>query len=619
MYRFKKYLVFGVTSVVITGCAYMQTESEKATYHESSFNDLNRAPASLTPPTPSSDEKSTLDPFYLRTQADYYFSIGETYSLSGDHTKAVEAFKSTLIYDQNSPTVRMRLSAEYLKLGMVSESLAQAEEAVSMDPKNVDARLLLGGLQSSLKFYSKALEQYQTVLKLEPKNTEAPLYIGAVYSEQQQYDKAVKYFESLLKNPEYTTPYLAHYYVGRVRAEQVGKKYDVAAEEAYKRSLKAKPEFVDAVLALGNLYGKRKDKNSMISLYKNFQKENGPNNRISEILAQSYIEQESYDLAFEQLEYMESSGEDVLNVKMKLALVLIEQRQYDKATAKLEDILREVPDSDKVRFYLAATYEESGKFEKAVVNYRKIPATSQFFSDAIVHTSYILKNKGDFETALTVLESALKEKSEAPQLYAMYASLLDEKGDYKKALDVLSNALKKFSDNTQLRFYYGTINDRVGNKETVVNEMKKVLEIDPNHVQGMNYLAFTWAEQGINLPEAEKLARKALSLEPQDGYILDTLGWILYKQGKFIESVKMLEAAVKYQAAVSIIAEHLGDAYYKQSLIDKAKKMYKRAADLETDLQKQKEIHDKITAIEKQETGVRMPASVPTSSKSAGK
>ncbi len=610
MYPFTRSALFSALVLTLSACASFQSESDKAVYHDSAFNDLNRAPASLTPPTPSSDPSSSLDPVYLRTQADYYFSLGETYSLNSDHKKSIESFKMTLSYDPNSPTVNMRLAAEYLKVGMFSEAVSQAEEAVKKDANNVDAHLLLGGLYSSLKFYPKALEQYQDVLKLSPKNTDAPLYIGAVYSEQKQYDKAVKYFESLLKNSEYSSPYLAHYYIGRVRSEQSEKKYQQAAEDAYKASVKEKPDFAESVLALGALYTKRDKEKAAVALYKNFQKDYGPNNKIAEVLAQAYIEQESYDLAYEQLEYIEASSDEALNVKMKMALILIEQKKYEKATAKLEEILKDVPESDKIRFYLAAVYEESNQFEKAYEQYRKILPPSQFYAEATVHSAYILKNKKQTNEAIVLMEAAIKERNDLPQLYAMYASLLDDKGDYKKAVDVLGGAVEKFADNAQLRFYFGTMNDRLGHKDIVVSEMQKVLEIDPNHVQGMNYLAFTWAEQGVHLSDAEKLARRAMTLEPQDGYVLDTLGWILYKQGKLGESVKMLEAAFKYQSTVSIIAEHLGDAYYKQSLVEKAKKMYKRAVDLETDNQKVHEIKEKITAIENQElSGGRMPAS----------
>lgn len=599
--------------IILSACASLQNDANKAAYFDSAYNDHNRAPASITPPSQAGDASAAVDPMSMRTQADYNFSLGEAYSLDGDHKQAVEAFKTTLIYDQNSPAVNMRLAAEYLKLGMMSEALTQAEEAVQKDAKNVDALLLLGGLYSSMKLYPKALEQYHAVLKLEPKNMDAPLYIGAVYSEQKQYDKAVHYFESLAKNPDYATPHLIYYYIGRVRADQPEKKYQLVAEQSFKRSLKEKPDFVDGVLALGNFYTKKGEKKAAIQLYSQFEKDNGPQGRIAEILAQAYIEDENYDAAYEQLEYLENSGDDALNIKMKMALILIEQKKYPKAISKLEDILKDAPDSDKVRFYLAAVYEESKQDEKAITQFKKIPALSQYFGEATVHAAYLMKSAGRLNEAVSLMEGAIKERNDQPQMYAMYSSLLDDKGDYKKAVEFLSGAVEKFPTSAQLRFYYGTMNDRLGHKDVVVSEMKKVLEIDPNHVQGMNYLAFTWAEEGKYLDEAEKLARRALHLEPQDGYILDTLGWILLKQGKVTESIKTLETAFKYQSSVSIIAEHLGDAYYRQALVEKAKRMYKRAADLETDSKKVEEIRAKLTSIEKQETDApRMPASIKT-------
>ncbi|MGE5085354.1 MAG: tetratricopeptide repeat protein [Bacillota bacterium] len=611
MFPYTRTVIIAPLLISLTGCAtFKSNDSGTAPYYESSFNDHNRAPASLTPqPISTKDGQATLDPLYMRTQADYYFSMGEAYALEGNSNKAIEAFKMTLIYDSNSPAVNMRLAAEYLKQGMISESLAQAEDAVSKDPKNIDAHLLLGGLYSSMKLYPKAMDQYQTVIKLQPNNTEAPLYIGALYSEQKQSDKAVKYFEALLKNPEYSTPYLAHYYIGRVRMEQPEAKYQKAAEESFKKAMKLKPDFADSVLSLGALYTKQKNEAKALALYRTYQKENTPSPKIADVLAQTYIEQGKYELAYEQLEVLEQSSEEPLNIKMKMALILIEQKRYQVAVDKLEQILKDAPESDKIRFYLAAVYEETRQNEKAVREFKKIPSTSTYYGESVVHAAYLLKGLGRLDEALDVVSKSLAVRNDQPQVYAMYASLLDEKSDYKGAAKILSQGLEKFPENAQLRFYYGTINDRMGKKDVVISEMKKVLELDPNHVQGMNYLAFTWAEMGQNLPDAEKLARRAMELEPKDGYVLDTLGWILYKQSKFAESVKFLEAAHKYQGTVSVIAEHLGDAYYKQSMVEKAKKMYLKAADLETDKNKVQEIRAKITAIEKQELSPRLPAS----------
>lgn len=614
MFPYTRAAIFLPLITTLTACAtFTSSESDKAQYYEASFDDKNRAPASFAPAVVGQDGNATLDPLYMRTQADYYFAMGEAYSLEGNAAKAVESFKMTLVYDQESPMVNMRLAAEYLKQGLISESLGQAEEAVKKDPKNVDARLLLGGLYSSMKLYPKALNEYNAVMKLQPTNTEAPLYIGALYSEQKKSDTAVKYFESLAKNPDYTTPYLAHYYIGRVRMEQPESKYQKAAEESFKKTLKLKPDFADAAISLGMLYSKQKKDEKAEALYREFQKENTPNSRIAEILAQTYIERGEYEKAYQQLEVVETDSDEPLNVRMKMALILIEQKRYDLAAQKLEEILKDAPDSDKIRFYLAAVYEETRQNEKAIKEYRKIPVTSTYYGEAVVHAAYLLKGVNKLDEALEVAAKGLKDRQDQPQVFAMYASLLDEKSDYKAAAKILEQGIEKFPENAQLRFYYGTINDRLGNKEAVITEMKKVLEIDPNHVQGLNYLAFTWAEMNVHLGEAEKLARRALELEPKDGYVLDTLGWILYKQDKFTESIKFLEAAHKYQATVSIIAEHLGDAYYKQAMVEKAKKMYHKAADLETDKKKVEEIRNKIFAIEKQELpSPRLPASAET-------
>ncbi|WP_413289673.1 tetratricopeptide repeat protein [Bdellovibrio sp. HCB337] len=601
-----------IALLTLSACASFQ-DSEKAPYYDAAFNDKNRAPAAFSPQLATGGDGATtvLDPLYLRTQADYYFAMGEAYSLDGNHGKAIDAFKMTLLYDQESAMVNIRLATEYFKTAQFTESLTQAEEAIHKDSKNIEARLLLGGLYLSLKLFPKAITQYEYVLKVQPNNVEAPVYLGAAYTEIKQYEKAVKFFDSLIKNEDYASPHLAYYYIGRVRSEQKGDAFQKAALKAYQKAIDLKPDFLDAYTALASYYTQKGQEDKAFALYKKYQKEQGPSPKVAEILAQMYVESEQYDLAYEQYQILENTSDDTLNIKLKMALILIERKDFAQAAAKLEDILGDAPESDKIRFYLGAVFEETKDYDKAIAHFKKIPSSSQFFGEAMVHTAYMMKNKGRLSEAVEVIEGALKERKDQSQLYAMYASLMDERGDYNKAITMLTDAVEKFPENAQLRFYYGTLFDRTGKKDRVIVEMKKVLELDPKHVQAMNYLAFTWAENNTNLGEAEKMARNALSIDPKDGYIMDTLGWILYKQGRFNEAVKVLEAAFKHQSSVSIIAEHLGDAYYKHQMVEKAKKMYIKAADLETDSKKVETIKAKITAIEKQQIPVdmRMPAS----------
>jgi Tfp pilus assembly protein PilF len=601
-----------LSALTLMACATHQ-DRDTAPYFDAAYNDHNRAPASMAPPAQAADLSSNLSPASVQAQADYHFAAGEAYSFDGLHSKAIESFKTVLIYDPESVQVRLRLAAEYVKMGSMAEALRQAEEAQQKDPNRVETHLLLGGLHSSLKNYPKAISEYDRALKLDPKNQDALMYLGAVYAERKEFDRAVRYFETLASDDDYTTPHTAYYYIGRIREDQGTKPAMKAAEAAYKKALEMKSDYVEAAIALCGFYMKAQKTSQAIEVMKKFQRDHGPNLRVADVLSSLYLQEEKYDSAMEQLEILEADPEESLNVKVKIALIYIDQKKYSAAAVKLNEVLKVAPDSDKIRFYLAAVYEEMGQGLKAAEHFRKVPASSQYYQDSIVHAAYLLRENKKTSDAISLVKEALKERKDIPQFYAVYASLMDDQGDVDNALALLNEGVAKFPDYVQLRFFLGTLHDRKGNKEKSIEQMEKVIEMDPNHVQGLNYLAFTYADMGVKLEEAEQLVKRALEMEPKDGYILDTYGWVLFKQNKLSESVRVLESAHQNQPNESIISEHLGDAYYRSQLLDKARRMYEKAAESSADSDKVKEIRSKITAIEKQEVvgfGQRQPASL---------
>jgi tetratricopeptide (TPR) repeat protein len=605
---FKSKLLIVWIGLFGVGCATTEYRSaSESTYYDAAFNDRNRAPASMQPPS-SVDH---IDEVHFKTQADFHFSVAEALSYEGKHQRAIEELKKVLIYDPSSYIVPMKIAGEYIKLGMLSEAIEHAEASVERNTKFADSRVLLGGLYSTLRLFEKARIEYEVARKIEPDHTEVPIYLGAVYSELKLYDKAVVSFESLLKNDEFKQQHLAHYYSGRVRFEQGGKKFLKAAKEAFERSLKIKPDHIDSALSLAATFVRLGNQDLAKKTLQTFQTEQGPSTRVAEQLVEFFIEEAQYELAYEQLTLLEKSNpEDALNVKVRMALISIEQKKFDQAITKLKEVLSLVPESDKIRFYLAAVYEELGKGDQAVEEYLKIPAMSQFYPDSVAHATYLLKQKKDLQSALKVAESAYESRKDYPQFVAIYSSLLDETGQSSLAVKILSTAVEKHPENVQLRFFLGAIEDRIGNRKDSLASMRRVVELDPNHVQGLNYLAFTLAEMGEELEAAEIFVKRALSIEPHDGFILDTLGWVKFKQGEYAEAIKILEKAFHIQPKESIIAEHLGDVYFKQQLVEQAKVMYKKAYDLEENEQKLKEIKNKISVIENQIFN-RVPASSP--------
>ncbi len=110
----------------------------------------------------------------------------------------------------------------------------------------------------------------------------------------------------------------------------------------------------------------------------------------------------------------------------------------------------------------------------------------------------------------------------------------------------------------------------------------------------MNYLGYSWADQGKNLDKALEMLKKAVMLRPEDGYILDSYGWALYRTGKLDEGVTWLERAVEQVPDDMVVNDHLGDAYWKANRNLEAKFQWKRASDLADDPSAKAKIDRKI-------------------------
>jgi tetratricopeptide (TPR) repeat protein len=597
------FLVFAL-GILISACSSFDrsadgmrdssTETNQRNINGVFGNEADRAPAAFNPPSGTSADPN-IDGTYLRTQADYHFTLGETYALAGDTDRAIEEFNLVLVYDPKAHVVHMKLAAEYIKKGKISNALENAKKSVELNPEAIEARILFGGLLAAIKLYDKAIEQYEAVLKADPKNVETSLYLGALYAEKGELKKALKVFDDLGKSsPE--SKHLAEYYVGRLYQQEQNS--DLAIKH-YQKSLAVAPDFEDALMALAEAYGAKDQSAAAIKLLETFQGKYGPSEKVAQELSQYYIKTEQYDKALKQFEVVLAHDPSNMNVRIRMAWIQILQKNYEPAEKNLLAVLEQAPDSDRVRLYLGSVYEETGKNQKAVEQFLAIPVHSSYYSEARIHAAYLNRLEGNHKKAAEIIKEGIRFRPEVSQMYAMYASILDELRQYKEAINMLDGAIKKFPQDEQLNFILGSLYDKVGDKTKTVEKMKFVIELNSDHVQALNYLAFTYAEMGVELEYAKDLAYKALRLKPEDGYIQDTLGWIYFKRGEYNEAIKVLEVAFQLKPDESVIADHLGDAYYQANMVDRAIKMYRKAVSFEKDRDTLRKIQAKIDAIEK--------------------
>ena len=586
-------IILALFVVVSWGCA-----TQKYQFYDSASNDHNVAPKSLNIPKHFVQDGSVVDTAHNQAEADYLFLKSDLQTQAGLSTESIDSLKAALIYDPNSATLMQRLAVEYYKKNQLQQSMEYAERAMAIAPESREINLLIGGLYTTTKMYEKAEKIYLTLLKKDKDDDEAMLYLGAVYSEMKNYIKSMQSFRFLAKKTDYASRHMAHYYLARVMLEQNQKTAVEQAQKELTASLKIKPDFYESISLLGQLIQKKSGLVLAYKFYEAHQKKYGPIAKLAEILSQYYIEKNQYDKAYEQLEIIDASADDLVQVKLKMALILIDKKMFEPAEVKLKEILAFAPESDKVRFYLSAVYEEKKDFENAIVEYSKITKDSSFFQEARLHAAYLSRLLGRTDKAITLLQESVAIKSESSQNYFLLAQLFEDQQEFTKAVDVLNKAKKIFPQNPQVYFYLGSIQDKMNQKEQMIVSMQKVLELDRDHVQAMNYLAFSWAEMNLELDKAEKLARTAVIKEKNDAFILDTLGWVLYKKGNFSEAKNVLEKAYSMQPAVGIIAEHLGDAYIKLNQFDKARELFIKASESETNETRKTDLNSKISQAE---------------------
>ena len=142
---------------------------------------------------------------------------------------------------------------------------------------------------------------------------------------------------------------------------------------------------------------------------------------------------------------------------------------------------------------------------------------------------------------------------------------------------VKSLSEEEIAQNTQPLYFRAICYERTKQFDLAVKDFKRILKINPDDADTLNYLGYTWVDRGENLTEAFQMIRRAVELEPQSGAIVDSLGWAHYKLGQYEEAKDNLEDAVALSPASATIVDHLGDVYWKLGRYREARYQWERA------------------------------------------
>lgn len=371
----------------------------------------------------------------------------------------------------------------------------------------------------------------------------------------------------------------AHYAMATAAAN-AGDQPRALAEIA--EALKLKPDWEMAALMRAQLQARQSNLEAIDGLARFL----GNNPRATEArlaLARLLIADKRYDESRQHFDRLLRENPDNPEVIYPVAMLALQQNDLSTGRTQLEKLLQsDFPDKSTVHFFLGQIEEEQKHPDAALEHYRQVTAGDQFIA-ARAHSAQLLVQQGKLDEARrTIRETAARSELEQTQLVLAEAQLLREARRYDEAYRLLTGALAKRPDNTDLLYESALMADRLGRVDALESHLKRLLEIKPDHAHGLNALGYSWADRNMHLGRAHELISRALALAPDDPFIMDSLGWVLYRQGKLDEAVKILKQAYGRKPDPEIAA-HLGEVLWNLDRKDDARRILREAASKDPD------------------------------------
>jgi tetratricopeptide (TPR) repeat protein len=261
-----------------------------------------------------------------------------------------------------------------------------------------------------------------------------------------------------------------------------------------------------------------------------------------------------------------SAVDGIAEAYLALAASLRQQEADDFSLIILRLALDLRPQMTAARLMMSNMLEDNGQLDNALQILASVPANAPLAGLIDLRRATIEDQLGHTSTAVALLENLAKQFPDRPEPLAQLGDIYRGKSEFNKAITAYDGALARVQDVTArdwvLFYARGICYDRAHQWPKAQADFEHALQLSPDQPYVLNYLGYSWAEQGTHLAEARKLIEKAVALKPNDGAIIDSLGWVLLRQGDPSGAVHWLERAVEMEPEDPTINGHFGDALW---------------------------------------------------------
>ena len=347
---------------------------------------------------------------------------------------------------------------------------------------------------------------------------------------------------------------------------------EVRALTETQRALELRPDWEMAALLRVQLLS-RESPAEAIAYMQNFVDRYPQAHDVELYLARALIGEKRYVEARRYFDKLLKEYPERVEIVYPAAMLALQQNETALGESLLKRLLT-LPEADKnlANYYLGQIAEDSKRSDEAIAYYGEVGAGEQYIPSQ-VRRSRLLAAQGRLDEARGGLKAAQESNPEARvALLNAEAALLREAGRVQEAFDLLDQALASEPEQPDLLYETALLAERLGRLDVLETRLRKLIALRPEHAQAYNALGYSFADRGLRLAEARELIEQALRLAPDDTYILDSLGWVQYRQGDNTGAQATLERAYR-QRADPEIAAHLGEVLAVLGRHDEARRV----------------------------------------------
>ena len=275
-----------------------------------------------------------------------------------------------------------------------------------------------------------------------------------------------------------------------------------------------------------------------------------------------------------------SAADGMAEALYSLAAPLRQQEASEFALLLLRIALLMRPDFPPAKLLIADILEADRRFEAASALLMAVDRASPYAPLARIRLASLLDRQDRTSEALALLDALAAEEGR-PEPLARKGDILRTRSRFREAIEAYDAAIARLGQPERRHWvlYYarGIAHERAKDWPRAEADFLRALDLSPEQPYVLNYLGYSWADQGRELARARRMLERAVELRPHDGHIVDSLGWVLFRQGDYLGAVQWLERAAELLPRDPVINDHLGDAYWAVGRHIEARFQWQRA------------------------------------------